>query len=84
MWPVTAPIAAPAPDGQAPQQPDRGKDRAHGAHRQSPAEPVCRAVARRLLVLLDDVHLAVLVTGDDGRIEVMRRPDLVVQGLTAS
>jgi hypothetical protein len=45
---------------------------------------VCRVVARRLLVLLDDVHLAVLVTGDDGRIEVMRRPDLVVQGLTAS
>ena len=62
-WPETAPIAAPgaAADGQRAEDPDGREQRRDRARREPPAEPVRGAVAGRLLVLLDDLDLAVLV-----------------------
>jgi hypothetical protein len=37
-------------------------------------------VARRLLVLLDDLDLALFVLGDHRRVELVRALDLVVEG----
>src|SRR4051794_20029237 len=73
--------ARPPPRGGRAGDPPGGHEPRGGPCRQSPPEPVRGAVPRRLLVLLDDLDLAVLVAGDDRRVEVVRGLDLVVERL---
>ena len=63
--------AGAAADDKSTEEADGGEDRARGADGQPPAEPVRRAVAGGLLVLLDDLDFALLVAGDHGGIEVV-------------
>jgi hypothetical protein len=64
-------MAAPPAPAPAMPMPTGGNRTATTPTGQAPAEPDGRAVAGRLLVLLDDVDLSVLVLGDDGRVEIV-------------
>ena len=60
--------------------PDGREQRRNGAGREAPAEAVRGAVTGRLLVLLDDLHLAALLLDHRG-VELVGGFDLVIQGL---
>src|SRR6185437_2542782 len=68
-------------DGQRTEDPDRREQGRDRSRREPPAEPVDRAVASRLLVLLDDLGLAVLALLDHGGVEVVGCFHLVVERL---
>ena len=70
--------------GESTKQPNGREERTRGPDRETPAESVRRSVTGRLLVFLDDLDLAALVTGEDGGVEFVRCLDLVVEGLDGS
>src|SRR4051812_48876942 len=75
--PATTPTGT-ARSGGGDADADGREQHSSDADGQAPAEPDRRAVASRLLMLLDDVDLPVLVLGDDRPVEVVRGLHLAV------